>query len=71
MKLMGKTHLRLSMGCELQGLAGELRCRLSGQRQKNASLSYRAASFLILTCITAASLVPGKDRGCWRYEQNS
>lgn len=65
---MGKTHVRLSMGCELQGLAGELRRRLSGQRQKNASLSYREASFLILTCITAASLVLVKDLGCWYYE---
>lgn len=65
---MGKTHVRLSMGCELQGLAGELRRRLSGQRQKNASLSYRAASFLMLTCITAASLVLVKDLGCWYYE---
>lgn len=65
---MGKTHMRLSMGCELQGLAGELRRRLSGQRQKNASLSYRAASFLILTFMTAASPVLGKDLGCWYYE---
>lgn len=68
---MGKTHVRLSMGCELQGLAGELRRRLSGQRQKNASLSFRAASFLILTCITAASLLLVKDLGSWRYEWNS
>lgn len=65
---MGKIHVRLSMGCELQGLAGELRRRLSGQRQKNASLSYREASFLILTYITAASLILVKDLDCWCYE---
>lgn len=68
---MGKTHLRLSMGCELQGLAGELRRRLSGQQQKNSSLNYRAASFLIIICITAASLVLVKDEGSWYHEWNS